>query len=338
MKQASAVLGELRLAQDLSHNSNSTKNSFAPAEKALKTLRQTGRTSFIAACCMIALMFAMSPAARLSAQTFGNISGHVADSTGAVIPDATVTLTNVGTSGKRTTLTTQAGDYTFTAVPVGVYNISATHAGFKTAASNNVALQIQQSMRLDFTLEVGAVTDSVEVSATAALFQAENATIGTVVENKAVNELPLNGRNYLDWSHSRPTPTRCHPLQARPAAAWAAIAPARQFQLAASASCSTTTRWMALTIPIPTSSPMSACPPLTASRSSRCRRVSIRLSSATRQRKSTWSAKAAPTPITALCTTSSATTSRMQILIFSYNALRIHQCFALQMERLRIRT
>ena len=197
MKQASAVLGELRFAQDLSHNSNSTKKSIAPVEKALKTLRQSGRTSFIAACCIIALMFVMSPAARLSAQTFGNISGHVADSTGAVIPDATVTLTNVGTSGKRTTLTTQAGDYTFTAVPVGVYNIQATHAGFKTAASNNVALQIQQSMRLDFTLEVGAVTDSVEVSATAALLQAENATIGTVVENKAVNELPLNGRNYL---------------------------------------------------------------------------------------------------------------------------------------------
>src|SRR5665213_4114404 len=197
MKQASAVLGELRFAQDLSHNSNSTKKSIAPVEKALKTLRQTGRTSIIAACCIIALMFVMSPAARLSAQTFGNISGHVADSTGAVIPDATVTLTNVGTSGKRTTLTTQAGDYTFTAVPVGVYNMQATHAGFKTAASNNVALQIQQSMRLDLTLEVGAVTDSVEVSATAALLQAENATIGTVVENKAVNELPLNGRNYL---------------------------------------------------------------------------------------------------------------------------------------------
>jgi hypothetical protein len=133
----------------------------------------------------------------MSAQTFGEISGHVADSTGAVIPDATVTLINVGTAGKRTTVTTGSGDYTFTAVPVGVYNIQATHAGFKTGASNNVALQIQQSLRLDFTLEVGAVTDSIEVSASAALLQAENATLGTVVENKAVNELPLNGRNYL---------------------------------------------------------------------------------------------------------------------------------------------
>jgi hypothetical protein len=148
------------------------------------------------ACCMLALFFTkLSP--RVSAQTFGEISGHVSDSTGAVIPAANLTLTNVGTGGVRTTITTDAGDYRFTAVPVGVYKIQATHSGFKTTSSNNVTLQIQQSMRLDFTLEVGAVTDSIEVSATASLLQAENATIGTVVENKAVNELPLNGRNYL---------------------------------------------------------------------------------------------------------------------------------------------
>ena len=151
----------------------------------------------LSACCTILLIIALSSAALVSAQTFGGIAGHVADATGAVIPDVNVTLTNVGTGGIRTTLTTASGDYAFTAVPVGVYKIQAAHSGFKTAASNNVTLQIQQAMRLDFTLEVGAVTDSVEVSATSSLLQAENATIGTVVENKAVNELPLNGRNYL---------------------------------------------------------------------------------------------------------------------------------------------
>jgi len=148
-------------------------------------------------CILFLSLFTLTVTGNMSAQTFGNISGHVADSTGAVIPGATVMLTNVGTAGKRTTITTESGDYTFTAVPVGVYDIQATHAGFKTGASSNVALQIQQSLRLDFTLEVGAVTDSIEVSASAALLQAENATLGTVVENKAINELPLNGRNYL---------------------------------------------------------------------------------------------------------------------------------------------
>jgi hypothetical protein len=193
--QASVTSKELCFAQFPIQTK--TSKSFASAEKALKTPRLPGLYSFFAACCLVTLMLALSPAARLSAQTFGNISGHVADSTGAVVPDSTITLTNVGTAGKRTTVTTQAGDYTFTAVPVGVYNIQATHAGFKTASSNNIAVQIQQSVRMDFTLEVGAVTDSVEVSASAALLQADNATLGTVVENKAVNELPLNGRNYL---------------------------------------------------------------------------------------------------------------------------------------------
>ena len=194
-KQASATDGELRFAQP--QNSKTTSKTLDFAKRAQESFGAPGSKSVFATCCMFALMLVLLPAAMLTAQTFGDISGHVSDSTGAVIPDATVTLTNVGTSGKRTTVTTQSGDYTFTAVPVGVYNIQATHAGFKTSSSNNVALQIQQSMRVNFTLEVGAVTDSVEVSATSALLQSENATLGTVVENKAVNELPLNGRNYL---------------------------------------------------------------------------------------------------------------------------------------------
>jgi hypothetical protein len=146
---------------------------------------------------MCAFALAMSSAASLSAQTAGTISGHVSDATGASVPDANVVLKNLGTSSERTTLTTGSGDYTFTEVPVGVYSITTTHAGFKTAAGNNVQVQVQQSVRLDFTLEVGAVTQSVEVEATGVLLQADNATLGTVVENKAVNELPLNGRNYL---------------------------------------------------------------------------------------------------------------------------------------------
>jgi hypothetical protein len=139
----------------------------------------------------------MSSAARLSAQTAGVVSGHVSDISSAAIPQATITLKNVGTSGVRTTVTTGAGDYTFPDVPPGIYNISAKHAGFKTGTTNNVEVQVQQSVRLDFTLQVGEVTQTIEVSASAALLQAENATLGTVIENVAVNELPLNGRNYL---------------------------------------------------------------------------------------------------------------------------------------------
>jgi len=155
-----------------------------------------GRCSALIACCIFAFLVTSSPA-RISAQTAGTISGHVADATGAVIPDANITLTNVGTSAVRSTVTTGAGDYLFPDVPPGIYNIQATHQGFKVAQSKNVEVLVQQSLRQDFTMAVGAVTQTVTVEASGALLQVENATLGTVIEHAAVNELPLNGRNYL---------------------------------------------------------------------------------------------------------------------------------------------
>ncbi len=162
----------------------------------LRTIKLLGRCSALIACCIFAFLVTSSPA-RISAQTAGTISGHVADATGAVIPDATVTLTSVGTGMTRTTVTTGAGDYTFTEVPPTTYKIQVTHPGFKTASSSNFELLVQQSLRQDFTMQVGAVTQSITVEATGALLQVENASLGTVIENKSINELPLNGRNYL---------------------------------------------------------------------------------------------------------------------------------------------
>ena len=143
----------------------------------------------------VALVIAF--AAQSIAQTAGTISGHVSDSTGAAVSGAMISLINVETRSERSTYTTTSGDYTFTEVPVGTYKLRASRTGFKTISSNAVQVQVQQSIRLDFPFEVGAVTESIEVQASGALLQAENATLGTVVENAAVNQLPLNGRNYL---------------------------------------------------------------------------------------------------------------------------------------------
>src|SRR6185503_11091726 len=145
---------------------------------------------------LVVLAVVIAFAAQSSAQTAGTISGHVSDSTGAAVSGATISLMNVETRSERSTVTTTSGDYTFTEVPVGVYKLRASRTGFKTISSNAVQVQVQQSIRLDFPFEVGAVTESIEVQASGALLQAENATLGTVVENAAVNELPLNGRNY----------------------------------------------------------------------------------------------------------------------------------------------
>jgi hypothetical protein len=186
-----------RIAPIPSSNSRLTEESFDRAHFAARTIRSLGRYSAFIACGVFALVFALASPARLSAQTAGTISGHVADSTGAVIPAATVKLTNVGTNAVRTTVTTSSGDYTFPNVPPAVYKIEVTHVGFKTASNNNVQLQVQQSLRQDFTLAVGEVTQSVTVSSTNALLQVDNSTLGTVIENEAITQLPLNGENYL---------------------------------------------------------------------------------------------------------------------------------------------
>lgn len=146
----------------------------------------------------IAFMVALLWTASLSAQTAGTISGHVSDPSGAVIPGATVTLTNVATNATRTTVSTSAGDYTFPYVLPGIYNIQATHSGFKAASSQNVQLQIQQSLTQNFSLQVGQVSQTVTVEATGALLQTQDTTLGTVVPTETLSQMPNNSRNYLN--------------------------------------------------------------------------------------------------------------------------------------------
>ena len=194
---ASDAVGNRHNAALLISNPLVTETSHGCAQMTLRIFERPGRCSTPIVSCFLAFILVMSSAISLPAQTAGTISGRVSDSTGASIADANISLKNVGTGTERKTLTTGTGDYTFTEVPVGVYTITATRAGFRTTASSNLQVQIQQSIRLDFSLQIGSVTQSVEVEATGALLQVENATLGTVIENKAVNELPLNGRNYL---------------------------------------------------------------------------------------------------------------------------------------------
>ncbi|HWC97366.1 MAG TPA: TonB-dependent receptor [Candidatus Sulfopaludibacter sp.] len=130
-------------------------------------------------------------------QTLGQVTGRITDASSAAVAGASVTLTNTATSASRMTLTTDDGDYTFPSVPPGSYLVKAEHAGFRVALASQVAVQVQQTVRQDLTLQVGQVTESVEVSASADLLQTENLAMGTVVENKLLAELPLSGRNYL---------------------------------------------------------------------------------------------------------------------------------------------
>ena len=149
------------------------------------------RRSLLFVCLVIAL------AVPIWAQTLGEIAGEVKDASGAVVPNASVTATNTGTNVARTASSNDAGLYTFPALVPGVYSVKVEASGFRPVTKTKVELQVQGSMRVDFTLEVGQVAETIEVTGAAALMTTENATVGTVIENRRILELPLNGRNFL---------------------------------------------------------------------------------------------------------------------------------------------
>ncbi len=130
-------------------------------------------------------------------QTLGQITGEVRDSSGGVIVGAVVSAVNQGTGNVRTVMTNETGIYAIPSLQPAVYNLKVEMPGFRTLIRNDIQLEVQQTARVDFTLQVGQVTEVVEVSGAGTLLTTENATVGTVIENKRIIELPLNGRNFL---------------------------------------------------------------------------------------------------------------------------------------------
>src|SRR5438093_5728673 len=130
------------------------------------------------------------------AQTLGTITGEVKDSSGAVVPGATVTVVNKATNATRTATSNEVGLYDFPALPPGSYTVTTELVGFKTL-NRDVELQVQQTARVDFAMELGTVSEQATVVGVSPLVETQNATIGTVIENRRIVELPLNGRNYL---------------------------------------------------------------------------------------------------------------------------------------------
>ncbi len=132
-----------------------------------------------------------------SAQT-AQLTGTVSDQTGALVPGAKVTATNVATSVARSSTTNSSGNYLITALLPGSYQVTTEASGFKQINQGPITFAVDQVARLDFALEVGEAKESVTVSATAVLLDSDTSTIGTVIENKQVADLPLNGRDPLN--------------------------------------------------------------------------------------------------------------------------------------------
>jgi hypothetical protein len=127
----------------------------------------------------------------------GAILGTVKDQSGAVIPGARVTLTNEGTGFNVSTVAEADGSYVFRPVKIGTYSAEAEYKGFQKILREHVTVNVQQQVVVDFTLVPGQVTQTVEVAGAAPLLQTQEASVGQVVTARTINNLPLNGRNFI---------------------------------------------------------------------------------------------------------------------------------------------
>ena len=135
--------------------------------------------------------------AGASAQTTSTeILGTVGDASGETVPGAKVTLLRVATEEKRTAFTDDAGNYSFPLIEIGEYTVTAEKNGFKTQTQTGVVAALQQKARVNFVLEAGAATETVEVTASAVELKTDDAAVGQTIDQKNVLELPLNGRNF----------------------------------------------------------------------------------------------------------------------------------------------
>ena len=156
------------------------------------------RSSSHLALASVWLAMIVSLPATSSAQTAtGQITGTVRDSTGAVMADVKVAVTNQQTGLTRQTKTGTNGDYVIPLLPVGVYVVTGEKAGFKLAVNSDVALTVDQIQRVDIVLDAGNVTETVEVQASAQVLDTGSASVGHTITEKQVTDLPLNGRNFL---------------------------------------------------------------------------------------------------------------------------------------------
>jgi hypothetical protein len=127
----------------------------------------------------------------------GQITGTVKDTSGAVVPGVTVTVTSELTGSKRETATGQTGNYVVPLLPVSVYSVTAELQGFRPAKLTGVRLSVDQVVRVDLELQTGSLSEVVEVQAATVALDTETATIGQVISEKQITDLPLNGRNFL---------------------------------------------------------------------------------------------------------------------------------------------
>src|SRR5205823_4218459 len=155
------------------------------------------RFKHVALTLLLAFVTLFSPN-LLRADVTGSILGVVRDSTQGVVAGAKVVATNIQTNLKQETTSAGDGSYRILALPAGNYRLTVTASGFRTFTETDIEVKVNDQLHFDVTLDVGTVTEHVEISANAVQVQTENTQLGDVIESKKMLSLPLNGRSYLD--------------------------------------------------------------------------------------------------------------------------------------------
>jgi outer membrane receptor protein involved in Fe transport len=153
----------------------------------------------ICAAFVLVLASGFSPVWSQNAISGGAISGRIADSSGGVISGANVVLKNADTGLEISQKTNTVGIYSFPALAVGAYTLTVSQPGFKTTEVNNVIVEVGRGTPVDLVLQVGSLTESVTVTATAPLLQTTESSVSTVVDQTLIADLPLSGRRYTDF-------------------------------------------------------------------------------------------------------------------------------------------
>jgi hypothetical protein len=142
------------------------------------------------------LLVSLFASLSVAQSTNATLVGDVVDASNAVVSEATVTVKSRGTGISRTVMTNESGSYRVSPLNPGVYDITISKPGFRTQTVENVTLEVAGNVKVDFRLEVGQVTESVNVTAVAPMLQTQDASIGGVVTTQELMRIPVNGRNY----------------------------------------------------------------------------------------------------------------------------------------------
>src|SRR6266568_6580903 len=132
------------------------------------------------------------------AQSTAMLQGTVTDPKGAAVPNASVVVRNKATSLERTTQTDTEGNYQVAALPTGTYSVEVRLRGFKTKMADQLAIEVARTVVQNFQLEVGDITEQVVVSSDTSVIETATTSVGTVVNQRTVQEIPLNGRHFVD--------------------------------------------------------------------------------------------------------------------------------------------